>query len=286
LPTAGRIPLPDKPDPERTETTNSVVVTGCGAGIGRSIAEALSRSGWVVVGIEVDEARGDKLRAALGGNGDVIIGDVSDRAVLRATAERACELAPLGGWVNNAGLIIRGNLHAPVDAEIERVFAVNLMGSFWGCQQAIATFLAQRSTGAIVNVSSIHGRAGFPNWAAYETAKGGMDALTRYVAVEYGPIGIRANGVAPGAIRTTLLNEVLANAADPAATEQTVAKLHPLGRIGEPTDIADAVAFLLSPQASFVTGQTIAVDGGSTARCFQEPPDPDLMARYAASGQQ
>ena len=101
------------------------------------------------------------------------------------------------GWVNNVGIALMGNLHKPKEQEVEKIMKVNLMSHFWGSSEAISTWVRHRETGAIVNVSSVHGRSAFNMWAAYDVAKAGIDALTRYIAVEYGPVGIRANAVAP-----------------------------------------------------------------------------------------
>jgi NAD(P)-dependent dehydrogenase (short-subunit alcohol dehydrogenase family) len=148
----------------------SVVVTGCGTGIGRAVFNRLLLDGWAVVGIEIQEPLAADARTQAGPCGDVILGDVADIKVLEAAADRAQELAPLQGWVNNAALAISGNLHEPDVAGVTRVFGVNLMGMFWGCSVAVRRYLAQRSGGAIVNMSSIHGTHSFAGWAAYDTA--------------------------------------------------------------------------------------------------------------------
>lgn len=260
-----------------------MVVTGCGMGIGRAILERLAADGWAVVGVELDPTRAEDVRGALGERGDVVAGDVAEPSMLERAAGRARELAPLGGWVNNAGIAFHGNLHAPVPEEVERVFAVNLLAVYWGCSVAVRSFVEQRSPGAIVNISSIHGRAGFNDYAAYDTSKGGVDALTRYVAVEYGPFGIRANAIAPGAVLTDPVRRSIEESPDPEHTARELALLHPLGRLGEPAEIANVATFLLSDEASFLTGQSIAVDGGATARCYAYEPDAALREAYGLS---
>lgn len=253
----------------------SVVVTGAGRGIGRAIAERLAADGWAVVGVEWDAVSAAELRA-VPGVVDVLAADASDRAVLAEAAARATAHAPLGGWVSNAAVIRLGNLHDPVPAEVEETIRVNLMGPYWGASQAVRTFLDQRSPGAIVTISSIHARSAFSGFAAYDVAKGGISALTRYLAVEYGPFGIRANAIEPGGIRTAMNAAAIAGAPDPVRSARDNAALHPLGRMGEPREIAAVTAFLLSDEASFVSGESIAVDGASTARCWPWDPAPDL----------
>ncbi|MCH7670270.1 MAG: SDR family oxidoreductase [Acidobacteria bacterium] len=261
---------------------NTVVVTGCGAGIGRAIFDRLLADGYYVVGIEIDAARSADAEAFAGDSGKVVGGDVADRRVLDQALDEAVSVEQLAGWVNNAGVAIPGTLHAPDAEEVDRLLSVNLMGVFWGSATAVRGFVDARTGGSIVNISSIHGVSAFPGWAAYDMAKGGVDALTRYTAVEYGPVGIRANAIAPGAIRTELMQQEVDDAEDPEAMKREFTLLHPLGRLGEAFEIADVAAFLISENSSFLTGQTIAVDGGATARCYRFPPSSELLDRYGS----
>ncbi|MBB5790238.1 SDR family NAD(P)-dependent oxidoreductase [Jiangella mangrovi] len=240
--------------------SRSVVVTGSGRGIGRAIAERLAADGWTVVGVEVapdDDGTGPCAA--------VVEGNAADHATHAEAARRARELAPLRGWVNNAGITRLTPLHALDQATVREVVEVNGLGYVWGCAAAVETFTAQGGPGAIVNVGSIHGRASHRDHAAYEFTKGGVDALTRSVAVTYGPAGIRANAVAPGGVRTPSLEAHLAAAPDPAAAERELADGPPLRRIADPAEIAAVVAFLLSPDASYISGQSLGVDGGWSA---------------------
>lgn len=255
----------------------SVVITGCGTGLGRAILERLAADGWRVVGIEWDAERAADARG-VAGVADVLHGDAADRAVLARASARATAVAPLAGWVNNAAIARMGTLHDPVPDEVDETIRVNLMGAYWGCSEAVRTFLVQGTPGAIVNISSIHARAAFNGFAAYDVAKGGVNALTRYVAVEYGPAAIRCNAIEPGAIRTPMNQSVIDRSPDPAKAAWEMAALHPLGRMGEPREIGAVAAFLLSEEASFLSGECIAVDGAASARCFPYDPDPAVAA--------
>ena len=255
----------------------SVVVTGVGSGIGRAILKQLVADKYFVVGIENSEAAAKSVAAEFGNSALIINDDLCQEGVFERAAKEASKVAPLTSWVNNAGIALGGNLHNPNPAEVQRLFDVNLMGVYWGCSAAIKSFIENKISGSIVNISSIHGRSAFNGWAAYDAAKGGVDALTRYICVEYGPLGIRANAIAPGAIRTEMLSKVISDAEDPAKTELDMAMIHPLERLGEPSEISEVVAFLLSEKASFLTGQSIAVDGGATARCYRYDSTEDIL---------
>ena len=255
----------------------SVVVTGVGSGIGRAILKQLVADKYFVVGIENSEAAAKSVAAEFGNSALIINDDLCQEGVFERAAKEASKVAPLTSWVNNAGIALGGNLHNPNPAEVQRLFDVNLMGVYWGCSAAIKSFIENKISGSIVNISSIHGRSAFNGWAAYDAAKGGVDALTRYICVEYGPLGIRANAIAPGAIRTEMLSKVISDSEDPAKTELDMAMIHPLERLGEPSEIAKVAAFLLSEKASFLTGQSIAVDGGATARCYRYDSTEDIL---------
>ncbi len=251
--------------------SRSVVVTGCGRGIGRSIAARLLIDGWAVVGIERDAAFVPELQAA--GLAAVVTGDVSEPDTHAEAVGRAVAVAPLRGWVNNAGIVGETPLHDLDPELVERTVSVNLLGAFWGCSAAIRAFVARGEGGAIVNVSSIHAqRAVRANTAAYDASKAGIEALTRYVGVAYGARGIRANAIAPAGVRTELFEEYVAAAVDPEALERDTAAAHPLGRIAKPDEIAAVASFLLSDESSFVTATVLSADGGVAAcgRPFSE----------------
>jgi len=237
----------------------SVVVTGSGRGIGRAIAERLAADGWIVVGLERSDdgdSRDDGVVAA------VVAGDASDRDAHRRAADAATALAPLAGWVNNAGITKTTPLHQLDEATVRDIVEINGLGYLWGCSVAVETFLAQGGGGAIVNIGSIHGRRSHPEYAAYEFTKGGIDALSRSVAVTYGGANIRCNTLAPGGVMTPHLAAQIAAAADPVAEERGLAEGPPMGRIATPEEVAALAAFLLSDETPYLTGQSIAVDGG------------------------
>jgi NAD(P)-dependent dehydrogenase (short-subunit alcohol dehydrogenase family) len=262
----------------------SCVVTGAAAGLGRAIALELASDGWAIAAVDVDEPGLEALRREAGSAVVAVVGDVAERSTSETARSVATELGELAGWVNNAGIDLPGAAHALTEADMHRLLDVNLVSVIWGCREAIGHFL-ERGGGAIVSISSIQAICGFPESFVYAATKGGINSLTRQIATEYGPFGIRANAVMPGAFRTKMAIESWERTSDPSAAERDDARLHPLGRLGEPREVGATVAFLLSDDASFVSGQCIAVDGAASARCFAYPPHQELVERYRlASG--
>ena len=248
--------------------TVSYVVTGGGRGVGRAIVERLAGERDTVAAIELDAS-------ALSWVGThpaasrihPVVGDAADEAVASRAADVAEAAGPLRGWVNNAAVFSDAWLDSSPPAEVVELIGRNLNPVVIGCAVAVRRFLAAASPGAIVNVSSHQAQRAVRGAAAYATAKAATEGLTRALAVDYGPRGIRVNAVALGSIATERSDAYLGRL-DSAAREHfdtEIRLLQPLGRMGDTAEVAQVVAFLLSEAAGFVNGAVVPVDGGRSA---------------------
>jgi len=229
----------------------TALVTGGSRGIGRAIALELGAAGAsVVVGYRGGQTEAEAIAAEIGGR--AVQADVSDPEAARALVEDAGELDIL---VNNAGITRDGLLARMPDEDWRDVIETNLSAMFYTCRAAARPMMKRRG-GSIVNVSSIVGVHGNPGQTNYAAAKAGIIGFTKSLARELGSRGVRANVVAPGYV-TTQLTDVLPDAAKDGMLGAT-----PLGRLGDPEDVARAVRFLCSDDASFITGEVLLVDGG------------------------
>lgn len=242
------------------------VVTGAASGIGRATAAALVAAGADVLVVDVDADGGEETASLAAGPGraEFFAADVTDPGAARAFVDAALEhFGRLDFAHNNAGVVFAGSpLHEVSDAGWRRMIDVDLTGVF-NCMRAEIEAMLERGGGSIVNTASGVGIVGLPGQGPYVAAKHGVVGLTRVAALDYADLGIRVNAVCPGSIETPLFEE--AAAADP-ELRALVEAGHPVGRLGRPGEVADAVVWLVSDASSFVTGQPILVDGGYTAQ--------------------
>ncbi len=236
------------------------VITGAADGIGWATAQRLAQEFTHVALLDLDGAAAQARAAELGQAHLGLACDVtSPEAVQSAVEAVVARFGRIDALVNNAGIgEQRGDTLEQTAEGFDRVLSVHLRGAFLVSQACARTMLAQES-GAIVNIASIAGAAGIPGRNAYGAAKAGVSAMTRSMACEWARRGLRVNAVAPGYVRTALVEKLVASGQVDAAR---IEARTPMGRMARPAEIAEAIAFLASPRASFITGTTLAADGG------------------------
>lgn len=243
----------------------TAIVTGGAGGIGLAIAQRFLREGAKVVIADIDPEKGAKAEKELAGLGSIRFAktDVGKRLdihnLVAATLDAFGDIDIL---VNNAGITHAADFLELDEADFDRVLQVNLKGSFLA-SQAVARYMVEKvdkggSPGAIVNMSSVNAVLAISSQVPYSVSKGGLNQLTKVMALSLAPYGIRVNAIGPGSIATEMLGDIRA---DP-ATRNRILSRTPLGRVGQPSEIAAIAAFLASDDASYITGQTIYADGG------------------------
>jgi NAD(P)-dependent dehydrogenase (short-subunit alcohol dehydrogenase family) len=243
----------------------TALLTGATSGIGRAAALALAADGWWVAAHGRDPTRGAEVAAALGDKGEFLAGELAapgePQRLVREVVERRGRLDLL---VNNAAVYARAPVGTLAEADLDELLAVNLRAAVLLAGAAVRA-MQKQGGGVVVNVSSEAGLVAVAGQVAYNVTNAGLIMLTRSIAVDHAADGIRAVTICPGTTRTPLVNAAIAGAEDPAAHERTLEESRPLGRLGEPGEIAAAIVFAASRRAGFMTGTELVIDGGYTA---------------------
>lgn len=255
-------------------TGKAVIVTGAAAGIGEACARAFARRGASVLLADVDEERNrgaaDLIAIDMGGAPVAVTANVASDSDCEAIVLRALdEFGRIDVLVNNAGIVAPGTILDLPASDWDRVLDINLRSYFLLTQIATRAMIERGIRGAVVNMSSVNAELAIANQVAYVASKGGVRQLTRAAALALAPYGIRVNAIGPGSIMTELLKTVMADEAG----RRKILSRTPLGRVGEPEEIANVAVFLASDMASYITGQTIYPDGGRSILNYTVPVD-------------
>jgi len=243
-----------------------VIVTGAGGGLGRAVAQGASALGARVLATDLDDG---SLKAFTEYGADDVVTlavDVSSERDVEAMFAFAVQRwGRVDSIVNNAAIMIAGGADELTVDQFDRAMAVNVRGTFLGCKHALLRFREQGGGGSIVNIASISAEVGLAGQAAYCASKGAVKMLTKQISVDYSAQGIRCNAVGPGSIDGDFLTEYLSALDDPQAARAAIVAAHPIKRLSQPEEVAQAVLFLISDRASFISGAVLMVDGGYTA---------------------
>jgi NAD(P)-dependent dehydrogenase (short-subunit alcohol dehydrogenase family) len=248
----------------------AAVVTGAASGLGREVVLAMSAEGADVVAFDRDQVRGEIVAREAPGPGRVVFfhGDVTREADITSAIERSVqEFGRFNVIHNNAGAQVEALLHETTNEQWDLLNNVNMKAVFWGCKHAVAYMLANGG-GSIINTSSLLGFTADPLIAAYTATKTGILGLTRAIAVGYAARGIRCNAVCPGDMDTPLTQTYFAKQPDPTAARKELEEASPIKRLANPREVAMAVIFLASDEASFVNGASFVVDGGLSVKTY------------------
>lgn len=250
-------------------TGQRVIVTAGARGIGRAIVERFAAEGAQVAFCDIDAAAGAALADALGEHVAFLPADCGDMDAVREFVAAAIDrLGGVDTLVNNAGIVIAKTILDLTDEDFDRTMAVNLKAAFVATQLAARRMIADGTRGAIINMSSVNAEMTIPNILAYNMSKGGLSQLTRNTAVALAEHGIRVNAIGPGTILTDLVRQSIFTSDE---ARRTVMSRTPLGRAGEPAEIASIAWFLAGAESSYITGQVIYADGGRMALNYTVP---------------